>query len=126
MTPSDGASCGARGRRLVTVAPRAASGINQSGTTTGRGGASLDWDWWARVTPVEEREASAPRLGRPYRAGRPASSQEAWPEAGASGDESPLGQSRGGTPTGELPPPVSSPAMGSPSRWRDGVPLGGG
>ena len=35
---------------------------------------SLDWDRRARVTPVEEREACAPRLGRPYRAGRPAAS----------------------------------------------------
>ena len=48
---------------------------------------SLDWDRRARVTPVEEREACAPRLGRPYRAGRPAASQETWPEVAPAGRE---------------------------------------
>jgi len=31
---------------------------------------SLDWDRQARVTPVEKREVSAPRLGRAYRTER--------------------------------------------------------
>jgi hypothetical protein len=46
---------------------------------------SLDWDRRARVTPVSEREVFAPRLGRAYRTGRPAASQEAWPEAAPAG-----------------------------------------
>ena len=89
MTPTGGARSGARERRLVTAVSRAASGIKQTGITTGRGGASLDWDWRARVTPVEEREVSAPRLERPLRTGRPASSQEAWPEVDACGPQGP-------------------------------------
>ena len=52
---------------------------------TGPGGAALDWDRRARVTPVSERSVSAPRLERPYRTMCPAASQEAWPEAAPSG-----------------------------------------
>ena len=84
----------------IRPVPRAASGITQSGITTGLGGASLDWDRRARVTPVEEREVFRPRLGEPYRTGRPAKYQEAWPEAEPLGRES-LWRVRGGTPTGE-------------------------
>ena len=35
----------------------------------------------ARVTPVEQRKVSAPRLGRPYRIERSGLSPEAWPDA---------------------------------------------
>jgi hypothetical protein len=48
-------------------------GHHPAGTTIGARGASLDWDWdwdWdrpGRVTPVQPRKVSAPRLGRPYR-----------------------------------------------------------
>ena len=86
--PAGGASAAPAGGR-IRPAPRAASGIKQTGITTGRGGASLDWDWRARVTPVEERKVSAPRLERPLRTGRPASSQEAWPEVDACGPRGP-------------------------------------
>src|SRR5665213_1171335 len=41
----------------------------------------------------------------------PAESQEAWPELSL-GMMSPSCESRGGTPTGELPPPIPSPASG--------------
>src|SRR5580700_6424150 len=50
---------------------------------TGAGGASLDWDRRRRVTPVQT------------------ASQEAWPEAEPLGWNTPLGESRGGTPEGE-------------------------
>jgi len=84
----------------IRPVPRAALGIIQSGTTTGRGGASLDWDRLARVTPVEEREVFRPRLGEAHRTERPAKYQEAWPEAEPLGRES-LWRVRGGTPSGE-------------------------
>ena len=49
-----------------------------------RGGrCSLDWDRRRRVTPVQT------------------ASQEAWPEAEPLGWNTPLGESRGGTPKGE-------------------------
>jgi hypothetical protein len=53
------------------------------GIMTGVGGASLDWDRRRRVTPAQT------------------ASQEAWPEAESLGWNIPLGESRGGTPTGE-------------------------
>jgi len=52
----------------------------------GAGGASLDWDRRRRVTPVQT------------------ASQEAWPEAEPLGWNTPLGESRGGTPTDERAP----------------------
>jgi hypothetical protein len=63
-TPAGGASAAPAGGRIQPV-PRAASGIMLIGTRTGPGGASLDWDWRARVTPVEEREIFRPRLVEP-------------------------------------------------------------
>ena len=60
--------------REFAVRTGAALGIMLTGTTTGPGGASLDWDRRARVTPVEERKISAPRLERAYRIERPATS----------------------------------------------------
>ena len=50
---------------------------------TGVGGASLDWDRRRRVTLVQT------------------ASQEAWPEAEPLGRNTPLGESRGGTPSDE-------------------------
>ena len=47
------------------------------------GRCSLDWDRRRRVTPVQTK------------------SQEAWPEAEPLGWNTPLGESRGGTPTDE-------------------------
>jgi len=41
----------------------------------------------ARVTPVEMRKVSAPRLGRPYRTKRPGLSPEAWPGAESLGNQ---------------------------------------
>jgi hypothetical protein len=84
VTPVDGASCGSRGRRLVTAAPgrlRASSGRHYDRP----GRCSLDWDRRARVTPAEEREVFRPRLAEPYRTGRPAKSQETWPGADSLG-----------------------------------------
>ena len=63
-------------------------------TGTGRGGCN---------NPLKLREVSAPRLGRAYRPDAPAKSQEALARSRASGTTTPLGKSRGGTPTGELP-----------------------
>ena len=58
-------------------------GYQPPGMMTGMGGASLDWDRRRRVTPVQT------------------TSQEAWPEAEPLGWNTPLGESRGGTPTDE-------------------------
>ena len=60
---------------------RAASGHQSPGTTTGAGGAPLGWDRRRRVTPVRPRPRK-PGLKLSLR------------------DETPFGESRGGTPTG--------------------------
>jgi len=51
---------------------------------------SQDGDRTARVTPVEQRKVSAPRLGRPYRIERSGLSPEAWPDAEPWGPAVPL------------------------------------
>ena len=61
------------------------------GITTGVGGASLDWDRRRRVTPVQT------------------ASQEAWPEAEPLGWNTPLGESRGGTPSSVRAPKGRAP-----------------
>jgi len=71
VTPSGGAKSGSRGRRLVTAAPRAVPGINWPALRPVREVHPWTKTGAARVTPVEKREASAPRLGRAYRAERP-------------------------------------------------------
>src|SRR6202035_4847748 len=52
-----------------------------------------------------------PPEGGPFQIGALIASQEAWPEVARHGRK-PVRQNRGGTPTGELPPPLSSPACG--------------
>ena len=49
--------------RNDTLRTRAASGNTLAGTTTGLGGASLDWDRRERVTPAEQRMIFETRLG---------------------------------------------------------------
>src|SRR5580704_15486102 len=61
------------------------------GIMTGVGGASLDWDRRRRVTPVQT------------------ASQEAWPEAEPLGWNTPLGESRGGTPSSVRAPKGRAP-----------------
>jgi len=86
---------------------RAASGIMPTGIRTGPGGAALDWDRRARVTPAETvRDLRSPvgaafsdcaLLPRPRKPGLKLS------RTGGS----PSGKSRGGTPTGERDPPIA-------------------
>jgi hypothetical protein len=59
---------------------------------------SLDWDRRGRVTPARQIR-------------RAAASQEDWPGAEQKGRKPP-GKSRGGTPTGERPPPYPPPHAG--------------
>ena len=75
-------------RAEFALRSRAALGIIWPALRPVREVHSLDWDRRARVTPVEERKVSAPRLVRPYRIERPATSQEAWPGAEPSGRKS--------------------------------------
>src|SRR5580698_2704011 len=66
-------------------------GYQSLGTMTGAGGASLDWDRRRRVTPVQT------------------ASQEAWPEPSLWDGIIPLGESRGGTPSGVRAPKERAP-----------------
>jgi hypothetical protein len=67
VTRFGGASAVPAGVGLVTLAFGQLR-HHPAGTKTGARGASLDWDRrGAGVMPVEKREVSAPRLGRPYR-----------------------------------------------------------
>jgi hypothetical protein len=66
-------------------------GYQPPGIMTGVGGASLDWDRRRRVTPVQT------------------TSQEAWPEAEPLGWNTPLGESRGGTPSSVRAPKGRAP-----------------
>ena len=52
-----------------------------------------------------------PPEGGPLQIGALVASQEAWPEVARHGRK-PVRQNRGGTPTGELPPPLSPPHAG--------------
>ena len=93
--------CGARGRGLVTSAP-GRLGHHPAGTMTGARGASLQ----PGPAPAGElRRLSAPSPGKP------------GPTLSL-GDESPSGESRGGTPRGE---PPSVPAC-VPGRFGGGKP----
>ena len=61
MTPSGGAGCGARGRRLVTVV-LGRLGHHPAGTMTGARGASLDWDRFGAGNARGEAYDLSPRL----------------------------------------------------------------
>ena len=71
----------------------------------------------ARVIPVEKRKVSASRLRRPYRTERSGLLLGSMAWCRALGTSCLPGQSRSGTPRGELPPPYPSPASGGGSGW---------
>ena len=93
-----GARGGARGRACNPLP--GGPGIMSAGITTGMRGASLEVGRSVGgVTP-------APWTVCPRNLARVAPR-----------DHTPLGKSRGGTPEGELPPPIPSPASGGGSGW---------
>ena len=94
VTLSGGASCGARGRRLVTDVP-GRLGHQPAGTMTGARGARCNW----------VRHRRHVRFVWCTYSGKPGPSC-------ALGTTTPFGESRGGTPEDVLPPPFPPPHAG--------------
>ncbi len=91
--------CGARGRRLVTGA-LGRLGHHPAGTRTGARGASLDWDRRGAGNARGEAQGLRPPVGAAVQDRTLRLSLRKHGLCCALGMNSPLGESRGGTPTG--------------------------